>query len=180
MGRRYVLKGSITSVNSSPLKPFHPAVLWGSVLGIGFAPRAPGTFGSLAALLIWWFILSHLLWQVQICIVVVYFFASWWSAAAISRIYHKEDAQQIVADEVAGMWLALIWVPRLWWLGIIVFVLFRLLDILKPGPIGWLDRNVHGGLGVMLDDLLAGAVLASAALLASFSGIFSGIFSGVV
>jgi phosphatidylglycerophosphatase A len=172
MVNRCKLKDLIISENSSPLNPFHPAVLWGSVFGIGFAPRAPGTFGSLAALLVWWFFLSHLLWQVQIGIVALYFFASWWSAAAISRIYNTQDAQQIVSDEVAGMWLALIWVPRLWWLGIIVFVLFRLLDILKPGPIGWLDRNVHGGLGVMLDDLLAGAVLASAVLLASFLGLF--------
>lgn len=57
------------------------------------------------------------------------------------------------------MWLALTFLPPLWWLVLLAFALFRLLDILKPGPIGWLDREVKGGLGVMLDDLLAGAVV---------------------
>ncbi len=56
------------------------------------------------------------------------------------------------------MWLALMLMPRLWWVALCAFLLFRLLDIAKPGPIGWLDRTVGGGLGVMADDLLAGLI----------------------
>ena len=81
---------------------------------------------------------------------------AWWASAVVCTRFEVDDAPQIVADEVVGMWLALAFCPRLWWLVLLAFLLFRLLDVVKPGPIGWLDREVHGGLGVMLDDVLAG------------------------
>ncbi|MEQ9452866.1 MAG: phosphatidylglycerophosphatase A [Pseudomonadales bacterium] len=141
-----------------------PLVIWASLLGVGWLPRAPGTWGSLAAVGLWWWLLADLAWWWQLLVIGVYFVTGWLSAALISRRYQIDDAGEIVADEVAGMWLALVWVPQSWWLVAIAFVLFRLLDVLKPGPIGWLDRNIHGGLGVMLDDLLAGVLVAGAML----------------
>lgn len=141
-----------------------PLVIWASLLGVGWLPRAPGTWGSLAAVGLWWWLLADLAWWWQLLVIGVYFVTGWLSAALISRRYQIDDAGEIVADEVAGMWLALVWVPQSWWLVAVAFVLFRLLDVLKPGPIGWLDRNIHGGLGVMLDDLLAGVLVAGAIL----------------
>ena len=73
------------------------------------------------------------------------------------------------------MWLALAFLPPIWWLVLLAFGLFRLLDILKPGPIGWLDREVKGGLGVMLDDLLAGGVVAIVLYVAVLSLRASGL-----
>ena len=92
-------------------------------------------------------------------ICAAYFISGWVCSTLVTRTFGVDDASEIVADEVAGMWLALAFLPTLWWLVLLAFALFRLLDILKPGPIGWLDREVKGGLGVMLDDLLAGAVV---------------------
>ena len=117
------------------------------------------------AVVFWWFILAGLPWFIQLLIVALYFASGWLASAIVARRYQVDDASEIVADEVAGMWLALIFVPQIWWGALLAFGLFRCLDILKPGPIGWLDRNVHGGLGVMLDDLLAGAVIAALCLL---------------
>ena len=138
-----------------------PDVLWASALGLGFLRPAPGTWGSAGALLIWWFWLAPLSLDAQLMICAAYFFSGWLCSTLVTRSFKVEDASQIVADEVAGMWLALALLPQVWWLALLAFALFRLLDIAKPGPIGWLDREVKGGLGVMLDDLLAGLVVGS-------------------
>ena len=136
-----------------------PRVLWATGLGVGFAKPAPGTWGSLAALAVWWFLLADLSVWTQLAICFTYFLSGWWASAMVCERYDIADAPEIVADEVAGMWLALLLAPKVWWLALIAFALFRLLDIAKPGPIGKLDRDVHGGLGVMLDDVVAGAMV---------------------
>jgi phosphatidylglycerophosphatase A len=66
------------------------------------------------------------------------------------------DQGALVWDEVIGMWIALFAAPTQWWWMIVGFALFRLFDIWKPWPVSWADRRVHGGLGVMLDDVVAG------------------------
>ena len=142
------------SVDASQLK--YPDVLWASALGLGFLPKAPGTWGSVGGLVIWWFFLSDLSVLQQLVCSLVYFVSGWWVSHTVCKRYALDDAQCIVADEVVGMWLALLLLPKLWWCGLLAFVLFRLFDVLKPGPIGWLDRQVKGGLGVMLDDVAAG------------------------
>ena len=147
-----------TSLEVRSLKD--PRVVWATGLGVGFARPAPGTWGSAAALLVWWFALADLDAVVQIVVTAVYFLSGWWASATVCSQYDIADAPEIVADEIAGMWLALVFVPKVWWLVAAAFVLFRVLDITKPGPIGKLDREVHGGLGVMLDDILAGATVA--------------------
>lgn len=136
----------------------HPAVLWASVFGVGMLKPAPGTWGSVAAVVFWWLILADLSLGMQLLICVGYFLTAWWASAVVCARFNVADAPQIVADEVVGMWLALAFCPQVWWLVLPAFLLFRLLDVAKPGPIGWLDREVHGGLGVMLDDVLAGAI----------------------
>ncbi len=131
-------------------------VLWASAFGIGFLKPAPGSWGSAAAAVVWWLLLSGLpaAWQALICL--LYFISAWWVSSRICRRYRVDDAPQIVADEVVGMWLALLFIEPNVWLAAAALALFRYLDIRKPGPIGWLDREVKGGLGVMLDDVLAG------------------------
>ena len=138
----------------------HLDVLFATAFGIGYLRPAPGTWGSMAAALFWWFVLSHLGLVVQLLICVGFFVVGWWCSSRICRRHGVKDAPQIVADEVVGMWLALVVLPALWWLVLIAFGLFRVLDIAKPGPVGWLDREVGGGLGVMADDVLAGSITA--------------------
>ena len=87
-----------------------------------------------------------------------YFFIGWLCSSLITKRYGVADAPEIVADEIAGMWLALALLPQVWGLALAAFALFRWLDIVKPGPVGWLDREVKGGLGVMLDDVVAGLI----------------------
>ena len=133
-----------------------PDVLWATGLGVGFAKPAPGTWGSVAALAVWWLWLHDLPPPVQLAIATTYFLVGWWCSSSVCRRYQVKDAPQIVADEVAGMWFALAFAPYNVWAAVAAFGLFRLLDITKPGPVGWLDREVGGGLGVMLDDVVAG------------------------
>ena len=137
----------------------HPFGWIATGLGSGLAPKAPGTFGTLAALVVWWFALRGLAWPMYLAVVAVVFAlgiaASNWTARRINR----SDPGLIVIDEFIGLWLALFALPGVSWPWIVAgFALFRLFDIAKPWPVGWADRRVKGGLGVMLDDALAGAM----------------------
>lgn len=154
-------------------------MLWASGLGLGFLRPAPGTWGSAGAVVVWWLFLAEFDPLIQLFICAAYFVSGWVCSTLIARTFGVDDASEIVADEVAGMWLALAFLPTLWWLVLLAFALFRLLDILKPGPIGWLDREVKGGLGVMLDDLLAGAVVGIVLYVAVLSLQTAGLFPGL-
>ena len=145
----------------TPRHLMQPSVLWLTAGGLGFLRPGPGTWGSLGALVFWWFLLSSLTWQIQLGIVVAYFLLSWRLCDGVVPRLGVKDEPQIVADEVAGMWLALVWLPQSLGWALAAFVLFRLADIFKPGPIGLLDRKLHSGLGIMADDLLAGALCAA-------------------
>jgi phosphatidylglycerophosphatase A len=125
-------------------------------LGSGLAPKAQGTFGSLAALLPW-LLLRELPAYAWLGIVVAAFAIGVWACDVAGRILGVADHRSIVWDEFVGQWIALL--PALlapWWAVAAGFVLFRLFDVWKPWPIGWFDRRVKGGLGVMLDDVIAG------------------------
>ena len=135
-----------------------PALLWATGLGVGFLKPAPGTWGSAAAVVVWWFFLAPLAVWIQLLVCVAYFLTAWLVCAKVGERYGVHDAGEVVADEVVGMWLALAFAPQSLIAAAFAFALFRLLDIVKPGPIGWLDRSVGGGLGVLLDDVVAGAL----------------------
>lgn len=147
-----------------PLPPgctfWQPSTLLATVGGIGLIRVASGTWGSLAALPLAW-----LLWRlggpaaVAIAGVVIGLIGIW-AAGAVCR-GGEVDSSAIVIDEVAGQLLALAPVAGLPWLYPLAFALFRLLDIAKPWPISWLDRELGGGWGVMMDDVAAGAVTAA-------------------
>jgi phosphatidylglycerophosphatase A len=132
--------------------------------GSGLAPVAPGTAGTVASLP-FAALIVQLPFSVALAVVIVGFLVGIPLCGITGRKLGVHDHGGIVWDEFVGMWLVLLFVPFHWgwWLG--AFALFRIFDAAKPWPIRWFDRRVHGGLGVMLDDILAaGYTLAVLAL----------------
>jgi phosphatidylglycerophosphatase A len=115
----------------------------------------PGTWGSLAALPCAW-VIHSLSGVAGLAIAAAIIFAvGCWAAATIAKASGIKDPGAIVIDEVAAQWLVLLPAPLDPLSYAAAFLLFRLFDVWKPWPIGWADRSLHGGLGIMLDDLLA-------------------------
>ncbi|MBI5511888.1 MAG: phosphatidylglycerophosphatase A [Deltaproteobacteria bacterium] len=128
-----------------------------SAFGLGYLPLAPGTWGTLAAIPLWW-ALSSLAWLPFAAVAAIFTGAAIGVAHLAEGIYGEHDVQRIVIDEVAGLLVAAIGVPFRWPEILAAFVLFRVLDMTKPPPIRAIDRGVGGALGVVLDDVAAGAV----------------------
>lgn len=140
----------------------HPAGWIASGFGSGFSPVAPGTAGSLAALLPW-FALRELPPFAYASAVVLAFALGVWACAWTIGAMQLQDPSLAVWDEFVGLWIALAPLPAhaAGWMWICAgFILFRMFDIAKPWPVSWADRRVGGGLGVMLDDAFAGACAA--------------------
>lgn len=123
--------------------------------GSGAAPVAPGTFGTAMAALLYVLLPAMSPW-VYATFVLMSFVAGIWLCGTTARDIGVEDHGGIVWDEFVGYWITMFMAPAGWWWIVIGFLLFRLFDIVKPWPIRWLDRNVAGGFGVMVDDVLAG------------------------
>lgn len=139
------------------LSPWHPAAQAATWFGSGRMPKAPGTWGSLAALPFAWGLSLVGGWPLLLAASLGCFLVGWWASAVYVRSTGISDPSEVVIDEVAGQWLVLAAAPTDPLLYLAGFALFRLFDITKPWPIRWADRHIHGGLGVMLDDMLAGA-----------------------
>jgi phosphatidylglycerophosphatase A len=133
-----------------------PSRLLCSWFGAGWLPKAPGTWGSLAALPLAWLLVWAGGWPLLAIAILLVFAIGWWAAERVVRQDGLEDPGWVVIDEVVGQWLTLLLVPPGWVDYAIGFALFRLFDITKPWPVGWADRRIKGGLGIMLDDVLAG------------------------
>ena len=133
----------------------HPAGWIATALGAGLTPIAPGTAGSLVALLPWWFLLRGLPLGWYLAVLVAGFLLGVWVCAVCDRRLGVHDQGALVWDEVIGMWATLFAAPAAWWWMLVGFALFRLFDIWKPWPVRLADRRVHGGFGVMLDDVVA-------------------------
>ena len=132
----------------------HPYYFIAFGFGSGLAKKAPGTFGTLMALPLYYF-LSQTPHLVYLSITIVSFIFGVYISQIISNELGVDDYSGIVWDEIVGMWLTLFLVPvNLLWIGL-GFILFRFFDILKPPPIRWVDKRVKSGLGVMLDDVIA-------------------------
>jgi phosphatidylglycerophosphatase A len=156
---RYRVDMSIFAMNPSlPPKPdwTNPIHLLAFGLGSGAVPKAPGTFGSLAVIPIYLLMFQYLAPPIYLAAVGVMFVLGVWLCERTSRDLGVHDHGGIVWDEWVGMLVTLWMVPFGWQWLFAGFVLFRIFDIFKPWPIGWLDRRISGGLGIMLDDLVAG------------------------
>jgi len=124
--------------------------------GSGLSPKAPGTTGTVVAVLIHLALAPYLTLHSYLTFLVVSFLAGIYLCGNTARDLGEHDYGGIVWDEFVGYWVAMFMVPTTWYWVAMAFILFRLFDIHKPFPIGLLDKKVHGGLGIMLDDLLAG------------------------
>ena len=166
-----------------PLRPARTATdylaLTIATCGVGFIPLAPGTFGSVVGIGLWAIVrggVLAILWPLagrnnlnllhisygliasQLLAVVLVTLAGTWAGSRVEKMHGAKDPQRVVIDEVAGQFIALIAVPiqfEGWWTIILAFLLFRFFDIVKPYPARKFE-NLHGGLGIMADDVVAG------------------------
>ena len=124
-------------------------------LGTGASPYAPGTVGTLLGIPLVYLLSQWSLW-VYLLVTVLLIAIGIWVCDKTSKDIGVHDHGGIVIDEVAGYLVTMIAVPVNVWTLMAAFFIFRFFDIIKPWPIGWLDKQVQGGVGIMVDDLLAG------------------------
>ena len=139
----------------------HPAHFIALGLGSGLSPVAPGTAGTLWAWLAFLALQQWLSPPALAAVVLLAWPLGWWACTVTSKHLGQADCGNIVWDEVAAFWLVLwLWLPAGFWAQLLAFALFRLLDAVKRGPVGWADAAFHGhgargGFGIMFDDLVA-------------------------
>lgn len=133
-------------------------ILLATWFGAGYAPFAPGTFGSLFALPIGWAFANESGFAGLALATIGISAIGVWAAEAYMVQAGEHDPGPVVIDEVAGQWLTILpMAAAMTWQAVLIgFILFRLFDIWKPWPISWADANIPGGLGVMVDDIMAG------------------------
>ena len=137
----------------------HPVHWMAFGFGSGAAPVAPGTFGTLAAIPIY-LLMNDLQTWVYALVVLAFFVSGVWLCGKTSADIGVEDHGGIVWDEFTGYFVTMFMAPPGWLWVAAGFILFSLFDIWKPWPIKALDQNVKGGLGIMVDDVLAGVFAA--------------------
>jgi phosphatidylglycerophosphatase A len=135
----------------------HPAHFFSLGFGSGLMPKGPGTAGTLVAFPIYWYLAPRLNDYFFIMLLVLAFVIGVWICDKTGRALGVEDHGGIVWDEIVAFLLVLFFTPEGIYWQILAFALFRFFDIVKPQPIRYFDRNLHGGLGVMFDDILAAA-----------------------
>ena len=165
---------------------YHPASFLATWFGSGLIRKAPGTWGSLAALPCGWALLAFGGRWVLVGAIVLVFFLGLWAAGLYARaLGGVEDPGEIVIDEVAGQWIAVLAIalspmkPYLFSYGA-AFLLFRLFDIWKPWPVGTLDRKLKGALGIMADDIAAGLYAAIFCILLFGAFGYGGLWQAVM
>lgn len=155
----------MTNSNVQTHAPSEKKTLWawvvGTFFGAGLLKPGPGTYGSISAVLLWYFA-AHLLHPAAVPFAVGTAVAATVAtligipaATIVARESGREDPGHVVIDEVAGQLIALIAIPADWRHAALSLLLFRFFDILKPPPVRQLER-LHGGTGIMLDDVAAG------------------------
>lgn len=132
-----------------------PTAFFAYGFGSGLAPKAPGTFGTLAAIPVFYLmqplgLISYLL------LTVLFFIVGIWFCQKTVDWLQQDDPSAIVWDEIVGYLITMIAAPTGWLWIVLGFVLFRIFDIWKPWPVSLADKQLHGGFGVMLDDVIAG------------------------
>lgn len=125
--------------------------------GAGKLPKSPGTWGTLATIPLW-YLLAQLHALPYMIVVLLLCVAAILIAQAYENMMGTHDSKEIVIDEVVGFLITMTWLPLTWQSLLAGFVLFRIVDIVKPPPIRQLDQKVKGGMGVVIDDIAAGIV----------------------
>lgn len=132
-----------------------PAAFIAYGFGSGLSPKAPGTFGTLVAIPIYWLIQDWSLTAYLIFTLIAFLCGIWICQKTVDWL-KQDDPGGVVWDEVVGYLVTMIVAPKGWLWIVMGFVLFRFFDILKPWPVSIADKKLHGGVGVMLDDVVAG------------------------
>ena len=155
--------------------------------GSGLLPKAPGTWGSLAAIPFAVIISVYTCPYALLSGIIALFFIGIWASDKIERSAKMKDPGFIVVDEVVGQWIALLPLPFLYnilytdsyhlyfaIISAVAFITFRIFDIWKPWPANYADKNIHGGYGIMLDDVIAGmyALIVTSALATGMVMVF--------
>jgi len=133
----------------------HPAHLLSFGFGSGLARKAPGTFGTLVAFPLYWYLAPRLSDAVFIMVLIWSFAVGIWVCDTTGKALGAPDHGGMVWDEIVAFVLVLFFTPPGWQWSLLAFTLFRFFDMVKPPPIRYFDSHWHGGLGVMFDDLLA-------------------------
>ncbi len=132
-----------------------PAVLLACGLGSGLVPKAPGTFGTLAAIPLY-LVMQPLGLLSYLLLTAIFFVLGIWLCHQAIKVFERNDPSEVVWDEVVGFLVTMVAAPAGWQWLVLGFVLFRIFDIWKPWPVRLADHKLHGGLGIMLDDVIAG------------------------
>ena len=127
----------------------------GTVFYVGRSPFAPGTMGSLVALLVWYLLKPSIIDPLFLLITGGLFFIGIAVSTVLIEAWNEKDPKEIVIDEWVGMWISLYLVPHTILWGLVAFFFFRVFDILKPGPVQVMD-DMDDAIGVMMDDVVAG------------------------
>ncbi|MBA6264388.1 MAG: phosphatidylglycerophosphatase A [Colwellia sp.] len=123
--------------------------------GSGLLPKAPGTYGTLAAIPLY-LLLAPTSMSTYLTIVIIMSIAGIYICGKAAKDAGVHDHGAIVWDEIVGFLITMFMVPLSWQSIVVGFILFRIFDIFKPWPISYIDKNLHGGLGIMVDDIIAG------------------------
>lgn len=150
-------------MNAPGISKLHPALIIATWFWSGLSPKAPGTMGSLAALPFGYGIYVWLGPEALATAIIIIFAIGTYATKIYLEKTGKSDPGEVVVDEVAGQWIPLLIAGTDPLLYALSFVFFRLFDIWKPWPIRWMDKNIKGAFGVMIDDIAAG-ILAIIAL----------------
>lgn len=149
----------------------HPVHLIAFGFGAGAIRPASGTWGTLVALPVCW-LLPSVSTVLFVLFIIAAFFLGVWLCGVTGRDLGVDDHPGMVWDEMVGYWISIVALPTRWEWWLAAFVLFRVFDIFKPWPIGEFDRRVHGGLGVMADDAVAGVLTGVILFIASHWIVF--------
>jgi len=131
-------------------------VFFATCFGVGYLPKAPGTWASLIALPVAWAISNLFGILVFLIIIGILFCIGIWAANRCIKYFGHKDPSYVVVEVGVGQFFTLVFIPPDLIFYTIGFILFRIFDILKPWPINWADRDLNSGFGIMFDDVLAG------------------------
>ena len=149
----------------------HPAYFIGLGFGSGLSKYAPGTVATLWAWVLFLAFRNSFDFNFWVIFLIFSFFLGTWACSLTARKLKRSDPSEIVIDEIVAFWFVLALLPSAndplsefvlvgfteWFIQLIAFIVFRVFDIFKPPPISWIDENVKGGFGIMLDDIVAAA-----------------------